>query len=296
MRSAIARSRLPTRAAARRASCANERSASSPTSTSEPGPSGSRSSPPALERPAGRAERLAQLRRRLLGDRVVHRGARVAVLLEVAARVHHARHREQHAQLRLRLHLPPRAVIRLYRDRPTVHSCLEVDLVDRAVHVYGIARTRVQCSSGPFLRFACASRNRSAQPSTLTCLTRVSASAPRGTSLRHGRARADIRVAPDGDRRDELAIRADERARLDRRLVLADAVVVARDRARADVRLLADRRVAEVREVVGLRARHQVRLLGLDEVAEACVLVDPRARPAVRERPDLRALADRAPR
>ena len=56
---------------------------------------------------------------------------------------------------------------------------------------------------------------------------------------------------------------------------LPNAVVVAGDRAGADVGLRADRRVAEVREVVGLRAGHQVRLLGLDEVAEPRVLVDP---------------------
>ena len=43
--------------------------------------------------------------------------------------------------------------------------------------------SRIENSLRFFLRFACASRNRSAQPSTLTCFTRVSASAPRGTSF-----------------------------------------------------------------------------------------------------------------
>src|ERR1700733_11032137 len=107
-----------------------------------------------------------------------------------------------------------------------------------------------------------------------------------------GRSGADVRVAADRDGRDQLRVPADERAGFDRRLVLADAVVVARDRAGADVRLRADRRVAEVREVVRLRAGHQVRLLGLDEVAEPRVFVDPRAGPAVAERSDLDALAE----
>src|SRR4051795_11010878 len=49
------------------------------------------------------------------------------------------------------------------------------------------------------------------------------------------RAGADVGVLPHGDRRDELRVAADERAVLDRRGLLADTVVVAGDRAGADV-------------------------------------------------------------
>ena len=67
------------------------------------------------------------------------------------------------------------------------------------------------------------------------------------------------------------------------------AVVVAGDGAGADVDLLADRRVAEIGEVVGLRPAAERRLLQLDEVADVRVLADVRVRPEVRERARLRA-------
>src|SRR5262249_33104918 len=77
------------------------------------------------------------------------------------------------------------------------------------------------------------------------------------------------------------------------RLVLAKTIVIARDGAGADVCLRADRRVAQIRVVVRFRTRHHVRLLGLDEVTDPRILVEARARPAVAERTDLYALADR---
>src|SRR5215813_11252816 len=67
-------------------------------------------------------------------------------------------------------------------------------------------------------------------------------------------AAADVCALADRDRRHQLRVAADERAVLDRRLVFLLAVVVARDRAGADVHLRADRRVAEIREMPGLRA------------------------------------------
>ena len=67
--------------------------------------------------------------------------------------------------------------------------------------------------------------------------------------------------------------------------MLRRAVVVARDRAGADVDLLADRGVAEIGEVVRLRAAAERRLLQLDEVADVRVLADVGVRPEVRERP-----------
>src|SRR3954471_8148613 len=68
--------------------------------------------------------------------------------------------------------------------------------------------------------------------------------------FRDRRSPSDRRVRADGDRRDEHRARADERAVADRRLVLVRAVVVASDRARADVHVAADLRVAEVGEVI----------------------------------------------
>src|SRR5690606_8914326 len=70
--------------------------------------------------------------------------------------------------------------------------------------------------------------------------------------LGHGGAGGDVGVAPDRHRRDELGVRADERARLDGGAVLAEAVVVAGDGAGADVGAGADRHVAQVGEVVRL--------------------------------------------
>ena len=87
-------------------------------------------------------------------------------------------------------------------------------------------------------------------------------------SGRHVGARADRH------RRDELRVAADEDAVLDHRRVLVDPVVVARDRARADVHLLADRRVAEVGQVAGLRPAPEPGLLQLDEVADARARAD----------------------
>ena len=75
-----------------------------------------------------------------------------------------------------------------------------------------------------------------------------------------------------------------------------DAVVVARDRAGADVDVLADGRVAQIRQVVGLRPAPERRLLQLDEVADVRLSPTSDSRPEVRERTELRAAARRASR
>ena len=72
--------------------------------------------------------------------------------------------------------------------------------------------------------------------------------------------------------------------------MLVRAVVVAGDRARADVAPRADRRVAEVGQVTGLAALAQPGLLQLDEVAHAAVRLEYRARPQMREGADLRSV------
>src|SRR5688572_26797561 len=79
--------------------------------------------------------------------------------------------------------------------------------------------------------------------------------------LRDGRAGADIRAAADADRRDELRVGADERAIFDDGLVFVLTVVVARDRARADVHVRADVGIADVRKVRRLCAFSEDRFL-----------------------------------
>src|SRR5436190_7001636 len=90
----------------------------------------------------------------------------------------------------------------------------------------------------------------------------------------------------DRDRRDELRIGADEHAVLDRRLVLAAAVVIARDRAGAYVDVVANHRVAEIGVMASLGSLAQYRLLQLDEVADVYRISELCLRPYVDEGPD----------
>ena len=71
---------------------------------------------------------------------------------------------------------------------------------------------------------------------------------------------------------------ADERARADHRAIFAEAVIIAGDRARADVGLGADRGVADVGQMVDLGALADLGLLELDEIAD----LGPFARAACR--------------
>ena len=142
-----------------------------------------------------------------------------------------------------------------------------------------------------------------------SCRPRASASASGGHVLGDHAAGGDDGAVADRHRRDQRGVGADERARADRRAMLVVAVVVAGDRPGADVRLGADLRVAEIRQVVRLGARAEFRGLHLDEVADMHLLAElgagaqPGVRPddAVRaddaafqvtERPDLRTGRD----
>src|SRR5450432_1573775 len=107
-----------------------------------------------------------------------------------------------------------------------------------------------------------------------------------GNVLGDGGPRGDDGVAPDAHGRDELAVRADEGAVLDDRLTLLVAIVIARDRAGADVDTRADDGVPQIAEVVGLAAPPQHRLLELDEVADVRLGPDVGAGPEARERSD----------
>src|SRR5215472_7197754 len=70
--------------------------------------------------------------------------------------------------------------------------------------------------------------------------------------LPHRRARADGRAAPDGHRCDELRVGPDVHLVFDDRAVLFGAIVIARDRAGADVHVGADGGIAHVGEMIGL--------------------------------------------
>src|SRR5690606_36529449 len=105
----------------------------------------------------------------------------------------------------------------------------------------------------------------------------------------------DHGAVADGHRRDQRRVRADEGAGADVGTVFGKAVVVAHDRAGADVGLGADPRVAEVGQVIGLGARLERRVLDLDEIADLGPGADLAVRAKARERPDLGTLADRDP-
>ena len=106
------------------------------------------------------------------------------------------------------------------------------------------------------------------------------------------RSRAHIRAATDADRRDELRIRANEHAVFQHGLVLVDAVVVAGDRAGADVDVRANIGIADVRQVRGLRAFAEDGLFRLDEIADLHVSSEFGAGTQMRVRPDCRLILD----
>src|SRR3972149_2633693 len=110
---------------------------------------------------------------------------------------------------------------------------------------------------------------------------------PGRDALGDHRARAHVGPRPDGDGRHEARVGADERAGADHGLVLVGAGVVAGDRARADVRLVADGGVPDIREVGHLGAAADLRLLQLHEVADLGAGTAVRLRPQAAERPGL---------
>src|SRR6266853_6321434 len=130
--------------------------------------------------------------------------------------------------------------------------------------------------------------------------------------LGEGGSRTECRAPAYAHRRDELGVRADENVVLDDGAVLVRSVVVAHDRAGADVDVSAHLAVADVGEVIRLGACAYATRLDLHEVADVHALGEARARsradacvgtdPAVRadigvlqmtEGLDARACADR---
>src|SRR5690242_14750880 len=66
--------------------------------------------------------------------------------------------------------------------------------------------------------------------------------------------RAGVGALAHFHRRNQRGVRADERAIADLGAMLVEAVIVAGDGTRTDIGAVADRRIAEISEMIGLRA------------------------------------------
>src|SRR5690606_27640572 len=105
--------------------------------------------------------------------------------------------------------------------------------------------------------------------------------------LRHHAAGGDHGAVTDLHRRHQGRIRADEGAGADIGVILAETVVVAGDRAGADIGFGTDAGIADIGQVIDLGAGLDARLLHLDEIA------DMRLRPDLGARTQPRVRADR---
>jgi hypothetical protein len=104
----------------------------------------------------------------------------------------------------------------------------------------------------------------------------------------------DERTVAERHWRHQDRVGAHEHVAADHRAVFGKSIVIAGDGAGANVRSLADFRVAEVGEVIGLRTFAEERRLQLDEISDMGVAADDGAGPEPREWADDRAFADRA--
>src|SRR5947209_4212973 len=108
--------------------------------------------------------------------------------------------------------------------------------------------------------------------------------------LRNDRTRADISTRTDLYRCDERRIRADKGVVADLRAVLRIAVVIAGDRAGADIGGSADRSVADIGEMVHLGAAADLGGLDLHKIADTRSLLQVGTRAQPCKRPDRDAL------
>src|SRR6266851_5819836 len=90
-----------------------------------------------------------------------------------------------------------------------------------------------------------------------------------GDIFRDGRTCGDVRAITDAHGRDQGGIAADENFAADRGRILVEAVVIAGNRARADVALGSDLRIAQVRKVHRLGTFADRAFLEFDEIADA---------------------------
>ena len=104
----------------------------------------------------------------------------------------------------------------------------------------------------------------------------------------------NIRVVVDGQRGDQGRIRADLDAVSDPGLMLAEAVIVAGDRARPDIGLTADLGVANIGQVFGLGPLADGGFFDLNEIADLGVGGQNGAAPQMRKRPGRGVIAELA--
>src|SRR5262249_35711520 len=108
--------------------------------------------------------------------------------------------------------------------------------------------------------------------------------------VRDHRAGRDIGTVADADRRHQRCVRTYESTLADISAVFGHTIVVADDRAGAEVCAGTEPRVADIGEMVGLGAVLDHRLLDLDEVADVHLGAKPRAWPQPRIGTDQGAL------
>src|SRR5260370_13923918 len=112
--------------------------------------------------------------------------------------------------------------------------------------------------------------------------------------FRDGRTCGYVRAVTDAHGRHQGRVAADENFVSDRRRILVEAVVIAGNRARADVGLRSDLRVTQVREVHGLRAFADRALLEFNKIADARAGFQVIVRPQSREGADDDAVVEAA--
>ena len=92
------------------------------------------------------------------------------------------------------------------------------------------------------------------------------------------------RFVADFERRNQGGIAPHEGVFADLSLVFAQAIVIARDGAGADVGTIADLGIAQIGQMIGFRSRAEASVLQLHEVADARIFADAVPLPQARER------------
>src|SRR6476620_2853149 len=116
---------------------------------------------------------------------------------------------------------------------------------------------------------------------------------PRGHLARYGGPCGNRGAFADRHRRNEFGVVSNEDIVFYDGSMLVRAVVIADDRACAEVDVRTDSRITDIREVIRLGAHANVTRFHFDEVAEVDAFSKTCTGPQTRERPDIAALADR---
>src|ERR1700722_3297192 len=109
-----------------------------------------------------------------------------------------------------------------------------------------------------------------------------------GNPVRDHASRPDVAALSNLNRRHQRRVAADKSPVADGCPMLLLAVVIAGDRARANVDALANLRITEVSKVLALRPISEMGLLQLDEIPDARIMSHMRIHPQAREGTHLR--------